>query len=105
LPLEAQYAPVHTITPLDFDADGNTDLLLCGNDSMVKQRWGKSDANAGCLLRNVGNGNFRYVPQERSGLALRGDVRSVVRRDDLFLFGIRGAAVEAYRLRKPENSR
>jgi len=99
LPQEAQYAPVHTITPLDFDADGDTDLLLCGNDSLEKQRWGKSDANAGCLLRNDGKGNFSYVPQERSGLQLRGDVRGVVRIDDLFLFGIRGDNVQAYRLR------
>ncbi|MEM1359274.1 MAG: VCBS repeat-containing protein, partial [Bacteroidota bacterium] len=102
LPQEAQYAPVHTITPLDFDADGDTDLLLCGNDSMMKQRWGKSTANRGLLLSNDGEGFFSAVDQTRSGLNLRGDVRSVLQLDDLFLFGIRGGPVEAYRLRTPE---
>lgn len=99
LPQEAQFAPVHTVTPLDFDADGDTDLLLCGNESMAKQRWGKSDANRGVLLRNDGEGSFAFVSQRASGLNLKGDVRSVLRVDDIFLFGIRGGPVEAYRLR------
>ncbi|MEM9260187.1 MAG: ASPIC/UnbV domain-containing protein, partial [Bacteroidota bacterium] len=102
LPQEVQYAPVHTITPLDFDADGDTDLLLCGNDSMMKQRWGKSTANRGLLLSNDGEGSFSAVDQARTGLNLRGDVRSVLQMEDLFLFGIRGGPVEAYRLLTPE---
>ena len=32
LPLQAQYAPVHTITVMDFNHDGNEDVLLCGNN-------------------------------------------------------------------------
>lgn len=97
LPLEAQYAPVHTITELDYNEDGNPDLLLCGNDNLEKQRWGKSDANTGVLLRGDGKGGFSYVPQTESGFDLRGDVRSVVRVKDLLLFGIRGKKIVAYR--------
>lgn len=96
LPLQAQYAPVHTITELDYNNDGNADLLLCGNDSMEKQRWGKSDANSGILLRGDGQGDFSYVPQTESGFDLRGDVRNVVQVEDLLLFGIRGSKVVAY---------
>lgn len=97
LPQEVQYAPVHTITRLDYNNDGNPDLLLCGNDSKEKQRWGKSDANAGVLLEGDGKGNFTYVPQTKSGFRLSGDVRSVVQLNDLLLFGIRGDKVKAYR--------
>lgn len=97
LPQEAQYAPVHTITEMDYNNDGNPDLLLCGNDSKEKQRWGKSDANAGVLLQGDGKGGFSYVPQTKSGFRLTGDVRSVVSVDDLLLFGIRGGRVVAYK--------
>jgi len=97
LPGEVQYAPVHTITELDYNGDGNPDLLLCGNESMARQRWGKSDANAGVLLRGDGKGGFTYVPQSRSGFNLTGDVRSVVKTGELLLFGIRGERVRAYR--------
>lgn len=99
LPAEVQYAPVHTITELDFNADGKPDLLLCGNDSKEKQRWGKSDANAGVLLQGDGVGRFSYVPQAESGFKLTGDVRSVVQVGDLLVFGIRGERVRAYRRR------
>lgn len=96
LPQEAQYAPIYTITQLDYNTDGHPDLLLCGNDSMEKQRWGKSDANAGILLQGSGEGRFAYVPQNMSGFQLRGDVRSVVILEDLLLFGVRGQRVTTY---------
>ncbi|MBC6996065.1 VCBS repeat-containing protein [Lewinella lacunae] len=97
LPLEVQYAPVHTITAADFNADGHRDLLLCGNDGKEKQRWGKAEANTGILLQGDGKGGFGYVPQATAGLKLRGDVRSVLAYQDLLLFGIRGKKVRAYR--------
>lgn len=97
LPQEVQYAPVHTITLMDYNNDGHPDLLLCGNDSKEKQRWGKSDANAGVLLQGDGKGGFSYVPQTKSGFRLIGDVRSVVAVNDLLLFGIRGGRVVAYK--------
>lgn len=97
LPPEVQYAPVYTITELDYDNDGHVDLLLCGNDRMEKQRWGRADANAGTLLHGDGRGGFSYVPQAESGFQLRGDVRSVRKSGDLLLFGIRGEKMRAYR--------
>jgi hypothetical protein len=99
LPVQAQFAPVHTITVLDYDRNGNQDLLLCGNESNAKLRLGKSDANYGVLLRGDGRGGFSYVPQRRSGFRLQGDVRQVVQLDDgRLLFGIAGAELRAYRL-------
>ncbi|MFT5998718.1 MAG: hypothetical protein ACI81P_001172 [Neolewinella sp.] len=96
LPVEVQYAPVHTISLLDYNDDGNHDLLLCGNDHLEKQRWGRSDANAGLLLRGDGKGGFTHVPQAESGFKLTGDVRNAVWVGDLLLFGIRGERVRAY---------
>jgi enediyne biosynthesis protein E4 len=97
LPLQAQYSPVFTITSLDYDKDGHTDLLLCGNCNQARLRFGKCDANYGVLLKGDGKGNFQYVPQQQSGFKLWGDVRSVLPVNDLLLFGINQKELKAYK--------
>jgi hypothetical protein len=99
LPPQAQYSPVYTITPLDFDRDGRQDLLLCGNMNHARLRFGKQDANYGVLLKGDGKGNFTYVDQSRSGFHITGDVRSVLAVDGLLLFGVNGVGVKAYKSR------
>ncbi len=98
LPVEAQYAPVHVIIPVDVDRDGDLDLILAGNESRARLRYGSSDANHGILLRNDGDGHFSYVAQPASGLNLRGDVRSGVPLGDRLLFGVDGLRIDGYRL-------
>ncbi len=98
LPLQAQYSPVFTITSLDYDKDGNEDILLCGNINHARLRFGKSDANYGVLLHNDGKGNFSYVPQNISGFTLKGDVRSAAIINDMLLIGINQKQIEAYKL-------
>lgn len=97
LPLQAQYAPVYTVTVLDYDQDGNKDLLLCGNNTHAKLRLGRFDANYGVLLKGNGRGQFEYIDQQTSGFALKGDVRSVIRLDDTLIFGMNEGPVKAYR--------
>jgi hypothetical protein len=97
LPLQAQFSPVFTITELDYDKDGKKDLLLCGNISHARLRFGKYDANYGILLRGDGKGSFTYVDQQRSGFQLRGDVRSVLALGDTLLFGINQNEIKAYK--------
>ncbi|MEZ4826230.1 MAG: VCBS repeat-containing protein [Bacteroidia bacterium] len=100
LPAEAQYSAVFVISVLDYNDDGNPDLLLCGNDSRTKLRMGKFDANYGVLLRGDGKGGFTYIRQQKSGLMLKGDVRSVVEMGDKLIFGICQGKPTAYRLKK-----
>jgi len=97
LPLQTQFSPVFTITQLDYDKDGNKDLLLCGNINHARLRFGKCDANYGILLHNDGNGNFSYINQQQSGFHLWGDVRSVVEINNTLLFGINQGDVKAYK--------
>ena len=77
LPLEAQYAPIYSITSVDANHDGKKDLLLCGNNTWTRIKFGRYSANHGVLLSGDGKGNFSYVPQFKSGLDIRGDVRSM----------------------------
>ena len=77
LPLEAQYAPIYGITSIDANHDGKKDLLLCGDNTWTRIKFGRYTANHGVLLLGDGKGNFSYVPQFKSGLKIRGNVRSV----------------------------
>lgn len=98
LPVQAQHAPVFTITPLDYNKDGHEDLLLCGNMNKARLRAGKYDANYGVLLQNDGKGGFIYLDQQRSGFYLKGDVRSVLSINQCLLFGINQQPIKAYKL-------
>ena len=99
LPIQAQFSPVFTITPLDYDKDGNEDVLLCGNINHARLRFGKYDANYGFLLKGDGKGNFRYINQQQSGFNVWGDVRSVLQINNALIFGINQQPVKAYKLK------
>ncbi|WP_065814291.1 VCBS repeat-containing protein [Fibrella aestuarina] len=79
LPQSAQYAPICAILPDDFDHDGKRDLLLMGNNSYLRLRLGKVDANHGVVLKNKGHFQFETLSPAQSGLFVRGDVRDVKR--------------------------
>ena len=97
LPIQAQFSPVFALGALDATGDGQTDVVLGGNVSEARIRFGKYDANYGVLLEGDGAGAFAYVPQRLSGLRLRGDVRSALVVGDKLLFGVNRGAVQAYR--------
>jgi hypothetical protein len=98
LPAGVQFSPVFTITPLDYDKDGITDLLFCGNINNTRLRFGKADANFGMLLKGSKNGGFATVSQRASGFKVTGDVRSVTTIGDKILFGISQQPMRAYQL-------
>ena len=100
LPKEVQYSPVYTIDQMDFNNDGKTDLLLCGNNSHTKIRLGKFDANYGLLLAGDGKGNFNYIKQNESGFNISGDVRSCIQINDKIYFGINSKNLIAYTFSK-----
>ena len=77
LPLESQYAPIYGITSMDANHDGKKDILLCGNNKWTRIKFGRYTANHGILLTGDGKNNFTYVPQLKSGLKIRGDVRNI----------------------------
>lgn len=96
LPVQAQFSPVYTITPLDYDGDGHKDLLLCGNICQSRIRFGRYDANHGILLKGNGKGGFSYVPDQQSGLKLKGDVRSVIALNNTLYVGLNQQKMRAF---------
>ncbi|MEJ7831205.1 MAG: VCBS repeat-containing protein, partial [Segetibacter sp.] len=77
LPVEAQYAPVYAITSLDANRDGKKDLLFAGNNTWTRIKFGQFTSGNGTLLSGNGKGSFEYVPQWKSQLNIKGDVRSI----------------------------
>lgn len=98
LPTIAQSAPIYGILTDDFDHNGTTDLLLMGNNSRMRLRIGKVDANHGLVLSNNRNWQFSEVPTDKTGLFVRGDVRDVKKVGNTVLIGVCNGKVQAEQL-------
>jgi len=77
LPREAQYSPVYGICSGDFNNDSNPDLILAGNFSGTRVRFGEYVANKGLLLTGTGKGEFTVMNDRQSGFHINGEVRDI----------------------------
>lgn len=103
LPVQAQFSPLYSILKTDANNDGLDDIILSGNLTQTRVRFGRYDANHGMLFLGTGECEFEYVPQFESGLKLKGDVRSSVQIDDLLIFGVNSDSIQVYKhTRVPE---
>jgi hypothetical protein len=100
LPVQVQFSPVHAIESADVDHDGDWDVVMGGNESNVRVRIGRSDANRGLVLINDGKGNFSYLPPQLSGLDITGDVRSIKAVGNKLFFGVMGSNVKTFEFQK-----
>ncbi|MEO6218791.1 MAG: VCBS repeat-containing protein, partial [Ginsengibacter sp.] len=100
LPIEAQYSPVNAIAVADINHDGKNDLILAGNNSWTRIKFGRYRANHGILLLGDGKGNFEYVVQSQSGLNVREDIRSmqlINSKNSLkLIFGANNSSIKGY---------
>ncbi|HEX2746419.1 MAG TPA: CRTAC1 family protein, partial [Verrucomicrobiales bacterium] len=81
LPRQAQLAPVFGCAFLDADADGNMDLLLAENFWSPQLETGRMDGDLGQLLLGNGDGTFRVLPPDQSGILVPGDAKALVLAD------------------------
>ena len=104
LPIQAQFSPVYALAAIDVDHDGDKDVVMGGNETHVRVRIGKTDANRGFVFLNNGKGAFQYLSQDQSGLNLSDDVRDIkvitTGQDQHLLFSETGNPVKSYRLNK-----
>ncbi len=77
LPLAAQLSPIYSIKSGDFNSDGHLDLLLAGNFFGMRINFGRMDANKGLVLLGDGKGNFKELPNNKSGLFINGEVKDI----------------------------
>jgi enediyne biosynthesis protein E4 len=75
LPLEAQLSPIYGISTLDYNGDGQKDILLTGNFFDVLPELGRYDSSYGLVLRGQGSHAFEAVPPAQTGFRVSGQVR------------------------------
>ncbi len=78
LPREAQYFPVYAIESGDFNNDGNKDLLLGGNFTGTRIKFGEQDAGKGLMLLGNSKGEFSALNDAESGIFIKGEIRNIV---------------------------
>jgi enediyne biosynthesis protein E4 len=98
LPIQAQFSPVYAITSTDVNADGKKDIILGGNLSTARIKFGKYDASLGTVLLGDGKGNFQNVPASKTGLNLKGDVRNMVMVGKKLVVGVNNDKVRVFGL-------
>ncbi|WP_425635726.1 VCBS repeat-containing protein [Algoriphagus yeomjeoni] len=103
LPRIAQSFPVFSILPIDLNLDGRMDLILGGNQSYTRIRIGLMDAGLGLVLIGDGKGNFSPLSPAESGLAIKGDIKSILpfktTSGTELLFGINQKPLESYTIK------
>ncbi len=77
LPAEAQWFPINCNLIYDFNNDGNSDLLIAGNNNSIRPEFGKIDAGFGLYLEGDGFGNFIPINNRMSGINIPGEVKDM----------------------------
>ncbi len=77
LPSQVQFAPVQDVLPLDYDKDGDMDILVAGNWHVSEVETPRADAGTGLVLQNNGNKNFSVIAASESGFFANKDVRNL----------------------------
>lgn len=78
LPPMAQLSTMYGILPGDFNADGNLDVLTCGNDYGTEVTNGRYDASPGVLLLGNGHGAFESPSLLQSGFFVPGNSKALL---------------------------
>ncbi|MES2519780.1 MAG: VCBS repeat-containing protein, partial [Bacteroidota bacterium] len=77
LPLEAQISPINSIQIIDYNKDGNQDILLVGNFFDNIPEVGRYDANYGIILAGKGKGKYEVQTSKQTGFFTKGQVRKM----------------------------
>ena len=76
---QAQFSILNGMVAEDFDRDGNTDVVINGNDYGTEVSVGRYDALNGLLLKGDGKGNFTPQTILQSGIFIPGNGKALVK--------------------------
>jgi hypothetical protein len=79
MPELAQVSNLNGMVVDDFNADGNLDVLFCGNDYGTEISVGRYDAMNGLMMKGDGSGNFKPISISESGIYIPGNAKAMVK--------------------------
>lgn len=88
LPAAAQWYPVYSISLTDVNSDGKKDIIISGNQSYSRIKFGAYGCGRGDVLINRGNFQFERLSPVVSGLKVEGDVRNSLLIGNKLIFGV-----------------
>ncbi|MCL6273906.1 VCBS repeat-containing protein [Muricauda sp. 2012CJ35-5] len=77
LPPRAQLSCICDITCTDVNNDGNLDLIMAGNNFEFKPQFSRLDASYGNLLLGDGNLGYEWLNYDKSGFAIKEEVKQL----------------------------
>jgi hypothetical protein len=81
LPIEAQFAPALGVVAGDYDGDGNEDIFLSQNFFAVAEETSRYDGGLGLWLHGNGDGSFKTISANESGIRVFGEQRGTALAD------------------------
>jgi hypothetical protein len=78
LPVETQLSSTFGMIAEDFDGDGNSDLMMVGNNYASNIYLGWYDASIGNILKGKGDGNFIPMDPQKTGFYVDRDSKASV---------------------------
>jgi predicted NUDIX family NTP pyrophosphohydrolase len=68
---------VYAIESGDYNNDGHIDILMGGNFTGTRIKFGEQDAGKGLMLAGNGKGEFKSLNAAESGLFIKGEIRDI----------------------------
>ena len=101
LPTSAQFSPVYAILTEDINFDGNTDIIMGGNQYRIKPEIGIHDASYVSVFLGDGRGNFQDLPSKKSGIFIKGQIRDIIKirikNEENFIFALNNDSLKVYK--------
>ncbi len=77
LPVEVQLSSANAILCSDINNDHKIDLIIGGNTTECLPQFGRCDANYGIVLFNEGQGHFKVIELNKTGIDIIGMVKDI----------------------------
>lgn len=104
LPSLSQFGAVKDIILRDVNGDGLDDLITAGNFYGSEVETVRYDANMGSIAINLGDGNFKVLSQEETGLYLKSDVRDLetitIQKEEYLIVASNNDELKTYKISK-----
>ena len=100
LPMQAQWYPVYSINISDINGDGKNDLIIGGNQTYARIKFGAYDCGKGDVFINKGNCQFERLSPSQTGIRISGDIRTILTIDKKVIFGINDQKPLCYNFHK-----